>query len=279
MSERTAGATGAPLRVVVFTGGPVLEDACVDFIRRIEAMPGLDLAGVFCETRATGRSGIVRDLFRRRRWLAPALLLQRMLRRLARMLFSPARERNRRRTLRHLANRIHFVSDLHAEATIAKVAALRPAVGAVYGGPILRPQLFALPPLGTIGIHHGLLPCYRGKKTTFWAVHNGEPEVGVAIQRIGSGLDRGDVLGAATLAVGRTPLPALVRELERLGLNIYLETLCALQRGEVRRRPQSQHEGPLFKDPTTGEIIRFWIRDLGRLAGWRRPRPARSTGP
>jgi folate-dependent phosphoribosylglycinamide formyltransferase PurN len=262
----------APLRVVVFTGGATLEDACVELIARIEADPALELAGVFCEARETGLAGIVRDLFRRRRALAPLLLLQRAWRRAMRALLAPRRELARRRSLRALAPRIHFVPDLHARDVLARIETLQPDIGAVYGGPILRAALFELPTEGTIGIHHGLLPRYRGKKTTFWALNQGEERVGVAIQRIGAGLDRGDILRDATLPVGRKPLPRLTRELERIGLDIYLEALGDVQRGQPRPRPQPEGGGPLFKDPRPGEIVRFWLRDLGRLLG--RPRGA-----
>ena len=279
MSQVNPDAAGATMSVVVFTGGPVLEDACIELAGRIDAAPDLELAGIFCEARETGPGGVVRDLFRRRRWLAPALVLQRGLRRLYRTLRWPRREQARRRTLRALAPRIHFVPDLHCPSVIARVEALRPGVGAVYGGPILRPTLFALPANGTIGIHHGLLPHYRGKKTTFWAVNNGEARVGVAIQRIGTGLDRGDILADATLPVGRRPLPSLVHELERTGLDLFLATLCKLQRGEVRSRPQPQDEGRLCKDPTPGQVARFWLRDLGRLCGLQRPLANGNSGP
>lgn len=279
MSQAIPKAASPPLRVVVFTGGPVLEDACVELAGRIDATPALDLVGVFCETREPGLGGIARDLFRRRGWLAPALLLQRATRRLARMLLSPCRERARRQVLHALGPRIHFVPDLHARDVLAQIEALRAGIGAVYGGPILQPQLFALPTKGTIGIHHGLLPRYRGKKTTFWAVNNGEPEVGVAIQRIGAGLDRGDILRDATLPVGRRPLPSLVRELERVGLQIYLEALRELQRGEGHAHPQPQDRWHLFRDPTPGEMIRFWLRDLERILGRRRPDSPEQAGP
>ena len=267
-----------PLRVVVFTGGALLEDPCVDFIDRIDATPGLELVGVFCEARDVGRMGVVRDLWRRRKWLAPLLLLQRALRRVMGGVSAPRRAFGRRRTLRTLAPRIHFVPDLHADTVLAHIASLSPHVGAVYGGPILRPVLFALPALGTIGIHHGLLPRYRGKKTTFWALHNGEAEVGVAIQRIGAGLDRGDILRDASLPVGRKPLPVVTRRLERLGLDLYLAALGDMMHGEACFRPQPGASGPLFRDPSATEIARFWLRDLRRLLGLRRPVRARDVG-
>lgn len=256
----------------MFTGGAVLEDPCVEFIGRLHAQPEVDLVGVYCESREVGLGGIVLDLVRRRGWLAPLLIAQRALLRIGRGLLAPRREIRRRRTLRRLAPMVHFVADLHAPPVLAAIAALRPELGAVYGGPILRPALFDIPGQGTIGIHHGRLPDYRGKKTTFWAIHNGEPTVGVAIQRIGTGLDRGDVLRDAELAVGRKPLPIVSRDLERIGLDLYVKAVLSVQRGTAVFRPQPQSGARLYRDPRGRDILRFWVRYIGRLFGLSVPR-------
>ena len=259
----------ARLRVVVFTGGAVLEDPCVEFIGRIHAHPELELAAVFCEASAVGPAGVARDLVRRRGWLAPALLLQRALRRMGRTLLAPRRELARRRALRETAGLTHFLPDLHAPEVLSRVQALRADVGAVYGGPILRPALFRIPRHGTLGIHHGRLPDFRGKKTTFWAMYNGEDTVGVAIQRIGTGLDRGDIVRDGVLAVGRKPLPVVTRQLERLGLELYIAALMDIYHAEAQFRPQPVGSGPLYRDPRAADIARFWLRYFGRLAGAR----------
>ena len=253
------------LGIVVFTGGAVLEDPCVEFIARIHAHPELELLGVFCETSTVGLAGVARDLVRRRGWLASVLMLQRALRRIWRVLLTPGRHFARRRTLRQLRPLIHFEADLHAPEVLGRVHALQPDLGAVYGGPILRPALFGIPTLGTLGIHHGRLPDYRGKKTTFWAMHNGEDTVGVAIQRIGTGLDRGDVLRDTLLRVGLKPLPVVTRQLERLGLDLYLAALLDMRCGEPAFKPQPQGGGPLYRDPRAVDIARFWARYLARL--------------
>jgi hypothetical protein len=264
-------------RIVVFTGGAVLEDACVEFIGRLDEHPDLELAGVFCQARGVGLRGVVADLLERRGWLAPPLLIQRGLRRLGGILLLPWRELRRRSILRRCGPRIHVEPDLHAPAVLSKVQALAPQLGAVYGGPILRPELFTIPSQGTLGIHHGRLPDYRGKKTTFWALYHGETTVGVAIQRIGSGLDRGDVLRDATLEAGSLPLPVVSRRLERLGLELYLDAVLGVQKGDAVFRPQPTGSAPLFKDPRGRDIARFWLRYLLRL--YSRLGAARSPGP
>lgn len=257
------------LRVVVFTGGPVLEADCAQFVAALAARPEIDLAGIFCETRQRGLRGIVRDLWTRRRWLTPLLIAQRLLRCVTRSMVSPHMELVRQRMLRRLRDRIHFIENLHSDAVLSKVAQLAPDLGAVYGGPILRPGLFEIPRHGTLGIHHGRLPDYRGKKTTFWAMYNGEDEVGVAIQKIGSGLDRGDVLRDARLPVGKLPLPVVRRRLERIGLDLFVEAVLCVHEGSATYRSQPAARRELYKDPRGGDIARFWLRYVARLFGYR----------
>ena len=83
-----------------------------------------------------------------------------------------------------------------------------------YGGPILKPALFEIPTLGTLGIHHGKLPAYRGKKTTFWAMFNDEPSAGVTIQSVNAGLDTGRGVRAGEGRVGLQGLDCLHHLLE-----------------------------------------------------------------
>jgi methionyl-tRNA formyltransferase len=101
-------------------------------------------------------------------------------------------------------------------------------------------------------------------------MHNGEESVGVAIQRIGSGLDRGDILRDAVLRTGRTPLPVVNRRLERLGHDLYIEALLSVHEGTAVFRPQAAAAGaPLYKDPRPADIARFWLKYLARLLGYR----------
>jgi folate-dependent phosphoribosylglycinamide formyltransferase PurN len=254
-----------PLKIVVFTGGAELQSAVVDFIERLESNESLDLVGVFCETDAPGAKGVLLDLWRRRGVLSLPLLLQRWLRIVARTIFQPRRVNARRRTRKLISPRLHYQPDLHSEVTLARIRALHPDLGLVYGGPILRSQLFELPRLGTLGIHHGMVPDYRGKKTTFWAMYNGEPSVGVIIQVIGSGLDKGDVVLDARMPVGRAPLPVVSARLEHLGLDLYMQAIEQVRTGTACYRPQGTGSGPLYRDPSAMDLLRFWARYLHRL--------------
>lgn len=256
----------APLRVVVFTGGPELQPDVLDFIERLENHPEIQLVGLFCQTDVHGFRGVLRDLWNRRRLLALPLLLQRWLRNAKEAVLSPRRAATRRRTAREIADRLHFPPDLHDPNTLARICELDPDLGLVYGGPIIRHDLYGLPRLGTLGIHHGLTPNYRGKKTTFWAMYNGEEYVGVTIQRITADLDRGDVVMEGTIPVGRSPLPLVRERLKRLGLQLYLQAVLQVREGTATFRPQTAGSGHLYHDPTVSDIVRFWCRYVARLA-------------
>ena len=251
--------------VVVFTGGPVLDDQVLRFVSRIEDEPAIDLVGIVSQSPVRGMRGMIVDLWRRRGILALPILLRNGLAAIINTLFRPAATLERRRSSNAVRDRTHFFDDIHSEDALNHVRGLDPALGLVYGGPILKPGLFSIPELGTLGIHHGKVPDYRGKKTTFWALYNGETEVGVIIQKISDRLDAGDIVRQSTLSVRNRPLPLVRQDLERIGIDLYLDAIQDVIDGTAHCVPQPAGSRPLYKDPTTIELLRFWGRYLIRL--------------
>lgn len=258
-------ADSSPIRVVLFTGGPVLDWQVVSFLERLERDPDIELVGIFSQSPHTALPGVVRDLWARRRLLAIPLLLQLLFRWVCRVISSPRAVRRRRELRSKLEFRTHFVKDIHDRAVIDQVSGLRPDLGLVYGGPIVKKELFEIPRHGTLGIHHGKVPEYRGKKTTFWAMYNGEKEVGVIIQQIGNRLDGGDIVMQSTIAIGRRTLPSVKRQLEKEGIDLYVRAIHAVSNGSMTRFAQQFDSTPLYKDPGAADIIRFWYRYVLRL--------------
>ncbi|MEV8600881.1 methionyl-tRNA formyltransferase [Streptomyces griseoviridis] len=66
----------------------------------------------------------------------------------------------------------------------------------------LPPELFDLPPHGTLNIHDSLLPSYAGFSPIIWALINNEPRVGVTAHRMNAELDAGNILMQRSVAVG-----------------------------------------------------------------------------
>jgi len=253
------------IRVVVFTGGPSFDWQVISFLERLECDSHIALAGIFSQSPRHGISGVVRDLCDRRGLLAAPLLLQLLFRSVYREIKSPRVVRRRRKLVRELRPRTHYVKHIHGTEAITRVRELKPELGLVYGGPIIKPVLFEIPLHGTLGIHHGKVPEYRGKKTTFWAMYNGEKEAGVTIQRIGTRLDGGDVVMQTLLPLAKRPLSRVKRQLENAGIDLYIRAIHSVREGSATYTAQPTEPITLYTDPGAADIIRFWYRYLLRL--------------
>jgi hypothetical protein len=255
---------GRPIRVVLFGGGPTLERGVRQFLCRLDEHPQIRLCGAVCQSAGQGVGDILRDLWRRRGWLAVPVLAVQLAGSARRWLSAPRLELRLRGRMAALGERVQFVPDVHAPEVLDRVRALRPDLGLVYGSPILRPELFEIPAWGTLGIHHGKMPQYRGKKTTFWAMYRGESTAGVTIQRVGRGLDTGAIVKQGEVAIGRRSHARVWDHVEALGLDLYLEAVLDVKRGRLTRKPESGVKGKLFRDPKLKHLLRYYRRRWSR---------------
>jgi methionyl-tRNA formyltransferase len=246
----------------------MLDRAVKQFICRLEVHSEIELLGVFCQTRRQTFVAKVQDLWRRRGALSLPILLSEAGHFLSRLLAHPLAEIELRKKMATVAARLHFVPDIHAPTVLEQVRALDADLGVLYGGPILKPAQFEIPRYVTLGIHHGKVQQYRGKKTTFWAVYNGEKTAGVTIQRINAGIDTGDVIEIGEIPIERKSLRRVSRELEALGFELYIQAIVAFKSGTVRLSPQERSVGKLYKDPTAIDILKLWWRQLARRFGF-----------
>jgi methionyl-tRNA formyltransferase len=255
---------GRPIRVVLFCGGPTLDPAVVRFVSRLDLESEIEFVGGFCQTNSQTLGAVIRDRLKRRGALGLALLLVEALGAGVRLLAHPQAELALRKRRTDLADRIHSVPNLHAEAVLHRVQALNADLGLIYGSPILKPRLFQIPRLGTMGIHHGKMPQYRGKKTTFWSMYNGEETAGVTIQLVNAGIDTGQIVRRGEVVIGRKSMAQVKRELEELGFTLYVQGILDLKRGVARAIPAAGPKGKLYRDPTPADFIRFWWRQVNR---------------
>ncbi len=256
-----------PIRVVMFGSGPVLTHDARRFLCRLEAEPEIELLGAFCQASSSSLWAVAEDLWRRRGILALPLLIARIGNGVFRFLQAPRRELAMRRELAGLSDRVHFIPDVHAMAVVDRLRALRADLGLVYGSPILKPEVFEACSLGSLGIHHGKLPEYRGNKTTFWAMYNGEDTAGVTIQKINAGLDTGEIVKEGSVTIGRRSPRSVWRELENLGLDLYLRAILEVKNGLAVYRPQSGRKGKLYRNPKLTDLVRFQVLQMKRRLG------------
>jgi methionyl-tRNA formyltransferase len=261
---------GRPI-VVVFLGGAFLEPAALQFLVRLDADPEIELVGGFCQSRGFDLYHRAADVLRRRKFLGIGVLGLYAARAARRFLTCPRTEWKLRQRARRALTRLTVVADIHAPLVLEQMRALAPDLGIVYGSPILKPQLFQIPAMGTLGIHHGKPPEYRGKKTAFWACLNGEASAGVTIQRINAGVDTGDVVCGAEVPIAGKRYGRVEAALQNVGVELYVSAIVAVKRGEAVSRPQTNPEtGRLYREPRARDVLRLWRRqltgDLRRLA-------------
>jgi folate-dependent phosphoribosylglycinamide formyltransferase PurN len=266
-----------PIRVVVFGGGPVFESGMKQFICRLEECPDIVFVGAFCQPGSQTFLTIIGDLWRRRGLLSLPLLLVQIARTIGRFLINPRAELETGRTMTQLSDRIHSVTNIHDAEVLERVRSLAPDLGLIYGSPILKPELFEIPTLGTLGIHHGKAPEYRGKKTTFWAMYNGERTAAVTIQKINAGLDTGEIVKQGEVTIGRRSYRAVCKQLEKLGIELYLQSIIEVKQGTATYTPQVGTKRKLCRDPKFADILRFTCRQLKKRFAYSEPTTVRRT--
>jgi hypothetical protein len=148
----------------MFGSGPELNPDAKSFCR-LEKHPEIEFLGAFCQAQSQSSGAVFLDLWKRRSWLAFPLFAISVINKAMRFLLRPCEEIALRRSLEIISDRIHFVTDIHSQNVLEQVCALNPDLGLIYGSPILKPELFEIANLGTLGIHHGKVPEYRGNKT------------------------------------------------------------------------------------------------------------------
>lgn len=128
------------------------------------------------------------------------------------------------------------------------LAALKPdlCVTAAFGQ-ILSQENLDVPKIGTVNVHASLLPKYRGSAPINWAIIHGETETGVTTMMTDKGMDTGDILLQREVEV----LPGenagqLVDRLAKVGAELLIETLGAIERGDCPRRRQEESEATYF---------------------------------
>ncbi|MCR9144535.1 MAG: methionyl-tRNA formyltransferase [bacterium] len=135
-------------------------------------------------------------------------------------------------------------------------------------GRLLPPDVFELPPAGTINLHASILPLLRGASPIQSALLEGFTETGWSIQFIAAGMDTGDVLSEVRLSVDPDETAGeLTERLVPAGVQLMLDTLETLgkamqQGGDVRQLATPQnHERSTHCRKITSEMARIdWSR-------------------
>ena len=112
------------------------------------------------------------------------------------------------------------------------------AVVVAYGLILPKPILEAFP-LGSFNLHASLLPRWRGAAPIQRAIMAGDKETGVMVMKMEEGLDTGPIAMAERVLIGPNTTAGEMHDiLARLGADLMLRALGALERGSLQLTPQ-----------------------------------------
>ena len=150
--------------------------------------------------------------------------------------------------------RLLAVSDLHANATLDAVRNFGPDLGLSLAAPILRPSIFGIPRLGTINLHKGRVPDYRGMPPAFWELWNDEISVGCTVHRVAEKLDAGDVVREVAIRREKySTVHGLQLVLDETGVSLMRDAVQDVLAGTLTARSQDEG-GRTYRKPTLAQV-------------------------
>ena len=155
---------------------------------------------------------------------------------------------------------------------IQSLTELRPdlVVVAAYGQ-ILPAALLELPRFGCINVHASLLPKHRGAAPIQWSILNDDPETGVTIMKMDTGLDTGDILTQASIPIDPSDnAQSLHDKLAELGSNLLIKTIPDYTAARITPRKQRDQDSTYARKITKEDGKLDWTQPA--RAVWNRVR-------
>lgn len=169
---------------------------------------------------------------------------------------------------------IHHVSDFHGSDCLTLMRDLRPDLAIIDGTYILEPRLFEIPRLGSINLHCGKVPEYRGAPPVFWELYDGVEQVGVTVHRVTAGVDQGPVLLEASFPIEIAPdedpvayASSYWRDVLRpSGVRMLVYAAKGIARGTLHGTAQNETTARVRRTPTQQQVSELRKRVSRRRA-------------
>jgi folate-dependent phosphoribosylglycinamide formyltransferase PurN len=185
------------LKVIVLTHGGVIR-----LLELLSAIETVEIAGIFLETAITPERSLKQKIERSIRYDGYWETFKKFSGKFfgrenggsedTKTIYSRQEELEKFATQRSLP--FFKVENFHHAATLDLIRQTNAELGVLYGTNIIRESVFSIPKRGSINLHQGLAPFYRGGPTVFWELFNGERQVGVTVHYVAAEVDTGDII-------------------------------------------------------------------------------------
>jgi peptidoglycan/xylan/chitin deacetylase (PgdA/CDA1 family) len=168
--------------------------------------------------------------------------------------------------------RLLEVPDIHAPDALQTIRDFNPDLGIALAAPILRRPLFSLPAQGTVNLHKGKVPEYRGMPPAFWEFWNDEQQVGCTVHWVDDKLDTGAVAAQTLVPRDRySTVRGMQLALDEVGVDLTASVARQILSGQPRAEPQRPH-GTTHRKPTLAQVAALDRKMAARA-------PASQSGP
>lgn len=253
------------LQIIILTHG-----GCIPLLKSLAMIDSITVAGVYVETETAPRKLTLKERLQRSiRYDGYAVTITKLFRQFMRRPASPEAgddhpgfRQELEETTKRLGIPLHYLPNYHTQDSIALMQQARADLGIVWGTNILKESVFKIPRLGSINIHQGLAPFYRGGPPVFWELFNDEPETGITVHFVEAKVDTGEIITQETVPLKydyeygldfESFIEDFRREIAENCVRLMTEAVRLIADGAVKTRPQDISLGKRYRLPIKKE--------------------------
>lgn len=144
------------------------------------------------------------------------------------------------------------------DKTVRLLRSLNPDMFIVAGFPtIFKKMLLTIPKFGTLNLHGGPVPQYRGGSPLNWQIINGEKKIGVSIILMDNGIDTGDILAQGFFDLALTDdINTVHQKANKCFVKLVSEVIKRFEKNEIFPQKQNEHAAQYWvqRSPQDGFI-------------------------
>ena len=170
-------------------------------------------------------------------------------------------------SIRQVARRfnvpLHVTGNIHSPQTIDYIRSLKPDLIVSSFAQIIRPSILSIPSIGILNKHSGLLPKYRGIYPVFWAMLNGESEIGVTVHFMAKKVDAGPIVCQESIRVlPQDTFYTLFERAQNASADLMLRAVELIKQGERGRIMDSAEIKKSYSYPKKADVREFRKKGL-----------------
>ncbi len=157
----------------------------------------------------------------------------------------------------HNVPALELTGDINSEQNLNKLKSYQADLFiSLSGNQIYQDALLATPKYGCINMHPSLLPKYRGRFPSFWALYHNEAETGATVHYINHEIDAGPILAQKKIMINGECAETLMRKSKLAGIDALVK---ALQHFDPNSHIEnnSVNQGECYSMPTEKQVKCF----------------------